>query len=61
MSFDVPVATNLSECFVKPGISRVLSGLSLAFEGATAILSTEDTVAEESDTVVFPEIISQVR
>ena len=59
----VPVVTYLPECFVEPGIIFQLfrwPHLFLAFEGAGAILYTEDTVAEESGTVFFKKL-SQVR
>ena len=54
MSLDVPVVTYLPECFVEPGILFQLfklPHLSFAFERAGAITFSEDTVAEESDTV----------
>ena len=52
------------ECFVEPGILFQLfrlPHLSFAFEGAGAILSKKDTVAEEITTVVFSEWARQVQ
>ena len=64
MSLDDPVGTHLSECFVEPGILFQLSRwphLSLAFEVAGEIVSSEDTVAGKSDTVVFSVRLNHVR
>ena len=61
---DFPIVTYLPECVVESGILFQLfrwPHLPLAFKGAGAILFTEDTVAEESDTGVFSKRISQVR
>ena len=57
---DVPIFTYLTVCFVEPGICVQLfrwPHLSLACEGAGAIIATEDTVAEECDKVVYSESV----
>ena len=60
---EVPVVTYLPGWFVELGILFHLfrwPQLSLAFDGTAAILSSEDTVAEKSGTMVFSERLSHV-